>query len=77
MRFNWVRDRVLANWLMTWVQIGGRDRHVFLTSETEQPEYWLLFRGDGNRGLICGPTDEAGAIAFAERWLEQNGAIQS
>jgi hypothetical protein len=76
-RFNWVRDPVLDNWLSAYVQIGGADRRVSLSMSLYQREYWHFYRGDGNSGLIAGPTDERGAREFAERWLLAHGAIAS
>lgn len=76
-RFTWIPDRSLENWHHAYVVIGGRDRAVSVSYILEQPRYWQFFRGDGNAGLIIGPTDETGAKAFAEEWLLSKGAVSS
>ena len=73
--YNWIPDPVLSHWWYCDVQIAGEGRRVSLVRYVEQPEYWQLFRGDGNAGLIIGPTDAAGARDSAECWLFERGAI--
>lgn len=61
-------DRPL--WWNGTVNLGGKERRLTLHQQREQPEYFLLFRGDNGDALITGPGTLDDAKAFAERWAQ-------
>lgn len=72
---DWLQNMAaLPNWWNARVLVRGETRDISLAQSREQSEYWRLFRDDGNDGLICGPTDLAGAQAFAAEWLARMNA---